>query len=32
MALVVGKDMTTGSFAKTFSNIDLDDGNEDLVL
>ncbi|MBA0850245.1 hypothetical protein Goshw_027367, partial [Gossypium schwendimanii] len=32
MALVVGKDMTTGSFAKTFSNIDLDDGNEDSVL
>ncbi|MFQ6660975.1 hypothetical protein Gotur_029289, partial [Gossypium turneri] len=31
MALVVGKDMATGSFAKTFADIDLDDGNQDLV-
>ncbi|KAH1091633.1 hypothetical protein J1N35_018890 [Gossypium stocksii] len=27
MALVVGKDMATGSFAKTFTDIDLDDVN-----
>ena len=27
MALVVGKDMTIGSFARTFADIDLDDGN-----
>ncbi|MFQ6666791.1 hypothetical protein Gotur_033027 [Gossypium turneri] len=32
MALVVGKDMATGSFARTFADIDLDDGNEDSVL
>ncbi|KAL1092925.1 hypothetical protein V6Z11_D07G258200 [Gossypium hirsutum] len=32
MALVVGKDMTTGSFAKTFADINLDDGNQDSVL
>ncbi|MFQ6648313.1 hypothetical protein Gotur_020850 [Gossypium turneri] len=25
MALVVGKDMATGSFARTFAGIDLDD-------
>ncbi|MFQ6659349.1 hypothetical protein Gotur_028270 [Gossypium turneri] len=25
MTLVVGKDMETGSFARTFANIDLDD-------
>ncbi|MFQ6650074.1 hypothetical protein Gotur_023262 [Gossypium turneri] len=31
MALVVGKDMATGSFARTFANIDLDDGNQDSV-
>ncbi|MFQ6644004.1 hypothetical protein Gotur_018280 [Gossypium turneri] len=31
MALVVGKDMATGSFARTFADIDLDDGNQDLV-
>ncbi|KAG8481797.1 hypothetical protein CXB51_027232 [Gossypium anomalum] len=31
MALVVGKDMATGSFAKTFADIDLDDGNQDSV-
>ncbi|MFQ6635258.1 hypothetical protein Gotur_010416 [Gossypium turneri] len=31
MALVVGKGMVTGSFAKTFANIDLDDGNQDSV-
>ncbi|MFQ6636163.1 hypothetical protein Gotur_013228 [Gossypium turneri] len=31
MALVVGKDMATGSFARTFADIDLDDGNEDSV-
>ncbi|MFQ6664308.1 hypothetical protein Gotur_031465 [Gossypium turneri] len=27
MALVVGKDMATGSFARTFADIDLDDPN-----
>ncbi|MBA0814577.1 hypothetical protein Gohar_020397 [Gossypium harknessii] len=32
MTLVVGKDMETGSFARTFANIDLDDGNQDSVL
>ncbi|KAK8290432.1 hypothetical protein V6Z12_D07G261200 [Gossypium hirsutum] len=32
MALVVGKDMTTGSFARTFADINLDDGNQDSVL
>ncbi|PPD90533.1 hypothetical protein GOBAR_DD12539 [Gossypium barbadense] len=32
MALVVGKDMATGSFSRTFADIDLDDGNEDSVL
>ncbi|KHG06978.1 GA-binding subunit beta-1 [Gossypium arboreum] len=31
MTLVVGKDMATKSFAKTFADIDLDDGNQDLV-
>ncbi|MFQ6656549.1 hypothetical protein Gotur_026598 [Gossypium turneri] len=31
MALVVGKDMATGSFARTFTDIDLDDGNEDSM-
>ncbi|MFQ6634925.1 hypothetical protein Gotur_010250 [Gossypium turneri] len=31
MTLVVGKDMATGSFAKTFADIDLDDGNQDSV-
>ncbi|KAH1098062.1 hypothetical protein J1N35_014983 [Gossypium stocksii] len=31
MALVVGKDMATGSFTKTFADIDLDDGNQDSV-
>ncbi|MFQ6643014.1 hypothetical protein Gotur_017605, partial [Gossypium turneri] len=31
MALVVGKDMATGSFARTFADIDLDDGNQDSV-
>ncbi|XP_012484448.2 uncharacterized protein LOC105798782 [Gossypium raimondii] len=31
MALVVGKDMATGSFARTFADIDLDDGNEDSM-
>ncbi|KAK5818479.1 hypothetical protein PVK06_023416 [Gossypium arboreum] len=31
MALVVGKDMATGSFVRTFADIDLDDGNQDLV-
>ncbi|KAK5785456.1 hypothetical protein PVK06_040045 [Gossypium arboreum] len=31
MALVVGKDKATGSFARTFANIDLDDGNQDSV-
>ncbi|PPS16327.1 hypothetical protein GOBAR_AA04245 [Gossypium barbadense] len=31
MALVVGKDMATGSFARTFADIDLDDGNHDSV-
>ncbi|GMI80924.1 hypothetical protein HRI_001761700 [Hibiscus trionum] len=28
MALVVGQDMTTGSFTRTFADIDLDDINE----
>ncbi|GMI77027.1 hypothetical protein HRI_001372000 [Hibiscus trionum] len=28
MALVVGQDMATGSFARTFADIDLDDINE----
>ncbi|XP_052482937.1 uncharacterized protein LOC105784162 isoform X1 [Gossypium raimondii] len=32
MALVVGKDMATGSFVRTFADIDLDDGNQDSVL
>ncbi|MBA0726419.1 hypothetical protein Golax_002247, partial [Gossypium laxum] len=32
MTLVVGKDMETGSFYRTFANIDLDDGNQDSVL
>ncbi|PPD92502.1 hypothetical protein GOBAR_DD10560 [Gossypium barbadense] len=32
MDLVVGKDMATGSFAKIFADIDLDDGNQDSVL
>ncbi|KAK5846167.1 hypothetical protein PVK06_002439 [Gossypium arboreum] len=31
MALVVGKDMAIGSFVRTFADIDLDDGNQDLV-
>ncbi|MFQ6623660.1 hypothetical protein Gotur_003792 [Gossypium turneri] len=31
MALVVGKDMATVSFARTFADIDLDDGNEDSM-
>ncbi|KAG8499102.1 hypothetical protein CXB51_005538 [Gossypium anomalum] len=31
MALVVGKDMAIGSFARTFAGIDLDDGNQDSV-
>ncbi|MBA0762723.1 hypothetical protein Gotri_012301, partial [Gossypium trilobum] len=31
MALVVGKDMSIGSFARTFADIDLDDGNQDSV-
>ncbi|PPD92929.1 hypothetical protein GOBAR_DD10135 [Gossypium barbadense] len=31
MALVVGKNMATGSFARTFADIDLDDGNEDSM-
>ncbi|KHG15611.1 T-complex 1 subunit eta [Gossypium arboreum] len=31
MTLVVGKDMATGSFARTFVDIDLDDSNQDLV-
>ncbi|MFQ6656054.1 hypothetical protein Gotur_026323, partial [Gossypium turneri] len=31
MALVVGKDMATGSFAGTFADIDLDYGNQDSV-
>ncbi|MFQ6622187.1 hypothetical protein Gotur_001883 [Gossypium turneri] len=32
MTLVVGKDMAAGSFARTFVDIDLDDGNQDSVL
>ncbi|MFQ6628597.1 hypothetical protein Gotur_007898 [Gossypium turneri] len=31
MTLVVGKDMATGSFARTFADIDLNDGNQDSV-
>nr|KJB60786.1 hypothetical protein B456_009G325700 [Gossypium raimondii] len=31
MTVVVGKDMATGSFARTFADIDLDDGNEDSM-
>ncbi|KAK8348186.1 hypothetical protein V6Z12_A06G066000 [Gossypium hirsutum] len=31
MALFVGKDMATGSFARTFADIDLDDDNQDSV-
>ncbi|KAK5846540.1 hypothetical protein PVK06_002832 [Gossypium arboreum] len=31
MALVVGKDMATGSFARTFADIDLDDDNINSV-
>ncbi|KAH1047135.1 hypothetical protein J1N35_037919, partial [Gossypium stocksii] len=31
MALVLGKDMATGSFARTFADIDLDDDNIDSV-
>ncbi|PPD73907.1 hypothetical protein GOBAR_DD29169 [Gossypium barbadense] len=31
MALVVGKDMATGSFSRTFVDIDLDDANQDSV-
>ncbi|KAH1082195.1 hypothetical protein J1N35_021956 [Gossypium stocksii] len=31
MALVVGKDMATGSFARTFADIDLDDDNQDSM-
>ncbi|KAK5774856.1 hypothetical protein PVK06_042718 [Gossypium arboreum] len=31
LTLVVGKDMATGSFSRTFADIDLDDGNEDSV-
>ncbi|KAK8369607.1 hypothetical protein V6Z12_A01G121800 [Gossypium hirsutum] len=31
MALVVGKDIATGSFARTFVDINLDDGNQDSV-
>ncbi|XP_016715317.1 uncharacterized protein [Gossypium hirsutum] len=31
MVLVVGKDMTTGSFARTFVDINLDDGNQNLM-
>ncbi|PPD91143.1 hypothetical protein GOBAR_DD11919 [Gossypium barbadense] len=31
MALVVGKDMATGSFSRIFADIDLDDGNQDSV-
>ncbi|KAG8486060.1 hypothetical protein CXB51_019374 [Gossypium anomalum] len=32
MTSVVGKDMTIRSFARTFADIELDDGNQDLVL
>ncbi|KAK5843288.1 hypothetical protein PVK06_005740 [Gossypium arboreum] len=31
MALAVGKDKATGSFARTFADIDLDDANQDSV-
>ncbi|MBA0754925.1 hypothetical protein Gogos_021897 [Gossypium gossypioides] len=32
MDLVVGKDIETGSFARTFADTDLDDGNRDSML
>ncbi|MBA0610888.1 hypothetical protein Godav_011649, partial [Gossypium davidsonii] len=32
MTSIVGKDMATGSFARTFADIELDDGNQDSVL
>ncbi|MBA0765637.1 hypothetical protein Gotri_014797, partial [Gossypium trilobum] len=32
MDLVVGKDMETVSFARTFADTDLDDGNRDSML
>ncbi|MBA0750636.1 hypothetical protein Gogos_002039 [Gossypium gossypioides] len=32
MTLIVGKDMAIVSFARTFANIDLDDGNQDSLL
>ncbi|MBA0852879.1 hypothetical protein Goshw_010810, partial [Gossypium schwendimanii] len=31
MVFVVGKDMATGSFTRTFADIDLDDGNQDSM-
>ncbi|MBA0736629.1 hypothetical protein Gogos_010161, partial [Gossypium gossypioides] len=31
MALVVGKDMATESFSRTFADINLDDSNQDSV-
>ncbi|MFQ6658848.1 hypothetical protein Gotur_027944 [Gossypium turneri] len=31
MTLVVGKDMATGSFVRTFADIYLNDGNQDSV-
>ncbi|MBA0755190.1 hypothetical protein Gogos_021734 [Gossypium gossypioides] len=31
MTSVVGKDMAIGSFARTFADIELDDGNQDSV-
>ncbi|MBA0872470.1 hypothetical protein Goshw_014557, partial [Gossypium schwendimanii] len=31
MALVVGKNMLTRSFARIFADIDLDDGNQDSM-
>ncbi|TYJ46935.1 hypothetical protein E1A91_A02G153900v1 [Gossypium mustelinum] len=31
MALAVGKDKATRSFARTFADIDLDDANQDSV-
>ncbi|KAK8624067.1 hypothetical protein V6N13_065424 [Hibiscus sabdariffa] len=31
MALVAGQDMATGSFAKTFADINFDDANENSI-
>ncbi|MBA0763284.1 hypothetical protein Gotri_012757, partial [Gossypium trilobum] len=31
MTSIVGKDIATGSFSKTFADIELDDGNQNSV-